>query len=177
MIDRSIILRVTARGSIALHSTISCHFGQQTLGCNKNRETEKWCPMLLQARSALRRLPALSNGACGMWPIFIFGIGIFRAHIFIVRFAFLALTEMERTFPENVVPGWLWSLRRRGCWRVRYGRAGAQDDVDHLTSLLLIDFRLCLFLCVWLRVSVFVCVCVCGAQEMLRTMQLKIRFN
>lgn len=146
------------------------------------------------------------HAACGsMWPIFIFGIGIFRAHIFKSFFLFsffffvfiahlpffLALTEMERTFPENVVPGWLWSLCavQRGAIQelcVCEGGAGAQDvNHDHLTSLWLIDFRLCLFLSVLRSVLVCVCVyecvcawaCVCGAQEMLRTMQLKIRFN
>lgn len=66
---------------------------------------------------------------------------------FIVRFAFLALTEMERTFPENVVPGWLWSLQRRGWGHAQRsegrsksvwgeGRAGAQDDVEMMTMLI-----------------------------------------
>lgn len=114
--------------------------------------------MLLQARSALRRLHCrtfcVACGACGMWHvthIYFWHWNFSRSYFFyfIVRFAFLALTEMERTFPENVVPGWLWSLQRRGwgaCATQRgegrsksvwgEGRAGAQDDVEMMTMLI-----------------------------------------
>lgn len=78
--------------------------------------------------------PALSNILCclwGMWhvacdPYLFLALEFFALifFFFIVRFAFLALTEMERTFPENVVPGWLWSLQRRG-WGVRNAARGA----------------------------------------------------
>lgn len=122
--------------------------------------------------------------ACGMWQhvthIYFwhwyfsrsyFQVIFFSLLLLLLRFysafafIFLALTEMERTFPENVVPGWLWSLCavQRGALQelcVCEGGAGAQDvNHDHLTSLWLIDFRLCLFLSV-LR-SVLVCVRVC----------------
>lgn len=118
-----------------------------------------------------------------MWPIFIFGIGIFRAHIFLFYSAFclfgthrngknfsrkcrprlvvvIATTGVgacatQRGALEECV-GWRAGRRPRRCWD--------DDDVDHLTSLLLIDFRLCLFLCVCACTSVcpsvYVCLCV-----------------